>query len=74
METLHRPGRLVGCDARSRGNRLLRIVAGVPVISDRLPHVEHGQLRAYMAELALTDERNRGGDSKEDAKDEFFDD
>ena len=38
------------------------------------PASKHGQLRAYMAELGLTDERNRAGDSKEDAKDEFFDD
>lgn len=34
---------------------------------------KHGQMRAYMAELGLTDERNRG-DHGEEAKDEFFDD
>jgi hypothetical protein len=33
---------------------------------------KHGQLRAYMSELGLTDERNRGGDDG-DEKDEFFD-
>lgn len=33
---------------------------------------KHGQLRAYMSELGLTDERNRGSDGNED-KDEFFD-
>ena len=38
------------------------------------PASTYGQLRAYMAELGLTDERNRSGDSKEDEKDEFFDD
>ena len=37
------------------------------------PASKHGQLRAYMSELGLTDERNRLG--KEDEKgDEFFDD
>lgn len=34
---------------------------------------KHGQLRAYMNELGLTDERNRGGDPPEQT-DEFFDD
>jgi hypothetical protein len=33
---------------------------------------KHGQLRAYMSELGLTDERNRGGDDDKE-KDEFFD-
>ena len=36
------------------------------------PAAKHGQLRAYMSELGLTDERNRGEvEAKE--KDEFFD-
>lgn len=34
---------------------------------------KHGQLRAYMSELGLTDERNRAA-KEEDAGDEFFDD
>lgn len=36
------------------------------------PASKHGQMRAYMSELGLTDERNRGdhGDKKEE--DEFF--
>jgi hypothetical protein len=37
------------------------------------PASKHGQLRAYMSELGLTDERNRGEQPKEE-KDEFFDD
>jgi hypothetical protein len=37
------------------------------------PASKHGQLRAYMAELGLTDERNRG-DAGKDKSDEFFDD
>ena len=37
------------------------------------PASKHGQLRAYMAELGLTDERNRG-DAGKDKPDEFFDD
>lgn len=37
------------------------------------PAAKHGQLRAYMSELGLTDERNRGDDEKK-PKDEFFDD
>ena len=38
------------------------------------PASKHGQMRAYMSELGLTDERNRV--TKEDSKtrDEFFDD
>lgn len=36
------------------------------------PAAKHGQLRAYMSELGLTDERNRAGDDK-DKPDEFFD-
>lgn len=36
------------------------------------PASKHGQLRAYMSELGLTDERNRGDDEK-NKKDEFFD-
>lgn len=39
----------------------------------RFPASKHGQLRAYMSELGLTDERNRGDQPKE-KKDEFFDD
>lgn len=34
---------------------------------------KHGQMRAYLAELGLTDERNRG-DVGEEEKDEFFGD
>lgn len=37
------------------------------------PAAKHGQLRAYMSELGLTDERNRLKDDDKD-KDEFFDD
>lgn len=38
------------------------------------PAAKHGQLRAYMSELGLTDERNRkDGDVKQE-KDEFFGD
>lgn len=37
------------------------------------PASKHGQMRAYMSELGLTDERNRG-DHEEKEKDEFFDD
>jgi phage terminase small subunit len=37
------------------------------------PASKHGQMRAYMSELGLTDERNRVADEL-DAKDEFFDD
>ena len=33
---------------------------------------KHGQLRHYMSELGLTDERNRGGNDDQD-NDEFFD-
>lgn len=36
------------------------------------PAAKHGQLRAYMSELGLTDERNRGETDEED-KDDFFD-
>lgn len=39
---------------------------------DHFVAAKHGQLRAYMSELGLTDERNRGGDDDEKA-DEFFD-
>jgi len=38
------------------------------------PAAKHGQLRAYMSELGLTDERNRVLDDSEKEKDEFFDD
>jgi hypothetical protein len=37
------------------------------------PASKHGQMRAYMSELGLTDERNRG-DTERDDKDELFDD
>ena len=36
------------------------------------PASKHGQMRAYMSELGLTDERNRLG-KDEKPKDEFFD-
>lgn len=39
----------------------------------RFPASMHGQMRAYMSELGLTDERNRG-DVGEEEKDEFFGD
>lgn len=38
------------------------------------PAAKHGQLRAYMSELGLTDERNRAGAKDEKEKDEFFGD
>jgi hypothetical protein len=36
------------------------------------PATKHAQLRHYMAELGLTDERNRG-DTGDEERDEFFD-
>ncbi len=33
------------------------------------PASKHGQMRAYMAELGLTDERNRGDDDSDDRDD-----
>ena len=39
---------------------------------DRFPSSRHQQMRAYMSELGLTDERNRGADG-DDKRDEFFD-
>lgn len=38
------------------------------------PASKHGQMRAYMSELGLTDERNRVSADDESEKDEFFDD
>ena len=38
------------------------------------PASKHGQLRAYMSELGLTDERNRVTKDDGKLKDEFFDD
>jgi hypothetical protein len=38
----------------------------------RFPASKHGQMRAYMSELGLTDERNRSDDAGE-KRDEFFD-
>lgn len=38
------------------------------------PASKHGQMRAYMSELGLTDERNRVVDDSQKVKDEFFDD
>lgn len=37
------------------------------------PAAKHGQLRAYMSELGLTDERNRVLDDGKEDKDEHFD-
>lgn len=37
------------------------------------PASKHGQMRAYMSELGLTDERNRV-EKEPEVKDEFFDD
>jgi hypothetical protein len=36
------------------------------------PSSKHGQMRAYMAELGLTDERNRA-EKEDEESDEFFD-
>jgi hypothetical protein len=38
------------------------------------PASKHGQMRAYMSELGLTDERNRVIDESKKEKDEFFGD
>jgi hypothetical protein len=38
------------------------------------PAAKHGQIRAYLADLGLTDERNRGGEGDGKEKDPFFDD
>mgnify|MGYP003404875191 CR=1 FL=1 len=38
------------------------------------PASKHGQMRAYMGELGLTDERNRGESDGGKEKDEFFGD
>jgi phage terminase small subunit len=35
---------------------------------------KHGQMRAYMSELGLTDERNRLDKDDDEKRDEFFDD
>ena len=40
----------------------------------RFPASKHGQLRSYMSELGLTDERNRKDVNDGKAKDEFFGD
>ena len=40
----------------------------------KFPASKHGQLRAYMSELGLTDERNRKDADDGKAKDEFFGD
>jgi hypothetical protein len=37
------------------------------------PSSKHGQMRAYMSELGLTDERNRVAADAKEKKDEFFD-
>ena len=37
------------------------------------PSSKHGQMRAYMSELGLTDERNRGNADDGKAKDPYFD-
>lgn len=37
------------------------------------PAAKHGQMRAYMSELGLTDERNRTTEGQDD-RDEYFDD
>ena len=38
------------------------------------PAAKHGQMRAYLSELGLSDERNRSGSAgQEKKKDEFFD-
>jgi len=37
------------------------------------PASKHGQLRAYMSELGLTDERNRGDDHGDQGEDDTFD-
>lgn len=39
----------------------------------QFPASKHGQMRAYMSELGLTDERNRKGGDDGKEKDEFFD-
>ncbi|TYC93037.1 hypothetical protein [Novosphingobium sp. BW1] len=36
------------------------------------PASKHGQMRAYMSELGLTDERNRGDHGGKEEEDEFF--
>jgi hypothetical protein len=38
------------------------------------PAAKHGQMRAYMSELGLTDERNRVADDAKEEPDEFFGD
>lgn len=38
------------------------------------PAAKHGQMRAYMNELGLTDERNRADDGDKKPEDEFFGD
>jgi phage terminase small subunit len=40
---------------------------------EHFPGNKHGQMRAYMSDLGLTDSRNRGKIEKKE-KDEFFDD
>lgn len=37
------------------------------------PAAKHGQMRAYLSELGLTDERNRKAPDGDKDKDEFFD-
>ena len=39
---------------------------------DTFPVGKHGQMRGYLSDLGLTDERNRGG-VEDEVEDEFFD-
>ena len=65
---LSRPGDdLLNHDGSSRSD----ILRFAPV---SFPASKHGQMRAYMSELGLTDERNRVIDESKKEKDEFFGD
>ena len=67
-------GRMAGRRTRARGNRLCELWQEFRFCPTGFPAAKHGQLRAYMSELGLTDERNRIGGDDGKVKDEFDDD
>jgi hypothetical protein len=72
LEALHCAGLLAGRIARAAAIAFCELWQEFRFCPTGFAAAKHGQLRAYMSELGLTDERNRGGDDDKD-KDEFFD-
>jgi hypothetical protein len=72
VEALHRTGGVARCGREPAAIAFCELWQEFRFAPTSFPASKHGQMRAYMSELGLTDERNRVLDAAKDEEDEGF--